>query len=153
MITQGTNSNKMNSSIFVLILLGVIILITSCTILKNKNQEEMNQNNNIGLPISKVDFDQYVQTYLNKLNDSNDSLSIDDYIILTRIWNTIEINNLNDENKLYNEIVEKYYPKIFEEATKLMKAKLSKGMAMYSEEYDLWFGGRPHGNSQFKIKE
>ena len=51
------------------------------------------------------------------------------------------------------EYVELFQSHYMSGAVSSLEASLTKGMAWYSQEHDVYIGGKPHENSQFKLDE
>ena len=60
----------------------------------------MSNNKEIGIEISSTEFNCELDKYIVYM-DSCDKLKIQDFIIIARIYNTIEMNNLNDTKESY----------------------------------------------------
>ena len=54
----------------------------------------------------------------------------------------------NSNLKIYTQL---FFEKYSEQAVQKLKGVLTKGMAYYSKEYDLYIGGPRHTNSQYYI--
>src|SRR2546423_12633228 len=92
-----------------------------------------------GIKIQKQAFDSLINNYIDKIKTGNIFFSKNDYVILVRVWNTITDQQLQDKSKHYLEFYNLFYPEIFKTAGRELHADLTKGMALYSKEYDLWF--------------
>lgn len=106
----------------------------------------------IGIPMHMDRFRTLVSDYLQRM-DANEDMDVEVYITLTRIWNTILFNGLGQEDELFNRYSTISYPKYMERISISLGAHPTKGMALYSQEYDLYIGGTPHSNSQYKLDE
>lgn len=125
-------------------------LLSACNASRHTNTINSGEDT-MGISITQQEFDQFIQDYLQKMEAGSPKFSTDELVTMTRIWNTIESQHLNDQNDLYAKFCTAYYPTFFKDACEKTSAVLSKGMAMYSESYDLWLGGAPHENSQYRI--
>ena len=110
----------------------------------------MKSNQNIGIEISKQNFDTMFQKYLYKMENGS-LFEIEDYLTIIRLNNTIEKGNLTyPKAKEYNEL---FTNKYLIKAVEILDASLWKGGAFYSIKYGLFIGGKPHQNSQYYIKD
>lgn len=125
-------------------------LLSACNASRHSNTLNSGDDN-MGISITQQEFDQIMQDYLLKMEAGSENFSTDELVTMTRIWNTIESQHMRDQNDSYSKFCTAYYPTIFNEACEKTSAVLSKGMAMYSASYDLWLGGAPHENSQYRI--
>src|SRR5439155_3320378 len=105
-----------------------------------------------GIKIQKQTFESLIKDYIEKIENENFSFSQNDYLTLTRIWNTINVKQLQNSSAQYSEFMKLFFPKIFRTATTELNATLTKGMAFYSDEFDLWFGGKLNDNSFFSFE-
>lgn len=105
-----------------------------------------------GLPINRADFRALVVDYLNRM-ESGTELSIDDYITMTRLWNTIEFARLGSEDSLFREYSAAFFPAFVERVSESLHALPTKGMALYSKEHDIYLGGKPHAQSQYRLED
>jgi hypothetical protein len=103
------------------------------------------------IEIRKQTFDALILDYISRIKESHPEFSLKDYITLVRIWNTISINNLQAEEEHYLEFYNLFYTDLFKLACTELQATLTKGLAFYSEEHDLWFGGTLNENSYFSF--
>ena len=110
----------------------------------------MSNNKEIGIEISSTEFNCELDKYIVYM-DSCDNLKIQDFIIIARIYNTIEMNNLNDTKESYKIFINKFTSKYLNLVIKGLEATLTKGMCYYSKKYDLFIGGEPHNNSMYRI--
>jgi hypothetical protein len=110
----------------------------------SKNQDSLG----INMPVTK--FDSLVEKMINKFSTSS-TKSIEDYIVITRIVNTIAFEWLFDKKKDYEEIYNMYHATILKDAVKITNAKLSKGMSYYSRKYDLQIGGSKTKNNFYEL--
>lgn len=91
-----------------------------------------------------------VSRYLERMR-SGAELDADDYVIMTRLWNTIDGRRMEEDNETYRDYQEAYFPECVARASKSLGALPTKGMALYSKQYDLYIGGKPHANSQYRL--
>jgi hypothetical protein len=104
------------------------------------------------IPMKRSEFDKSIKAYSTRMSAA-ETFGVDDLLFMTRAWNTIEWQKLQNSNEDYRHFCTLYYPDFFKLAAEKTRATLSKGMAMYSKEYELWLGGAPHAHSQFKLLE
>ena len=79
-------------------------------------------------------------------------MTAEDYVTLIRLWNTIDLRRLSQQDSLYHDFAKAFYPAYAERIVKHLHAIPSKGMALYSKEYDIYLGGKPHANSQYRLE-
>ncbi|MER2623294.1 MAG: hypothetical protein ABTS22_05065 [Accumulibacter sp.] len=106
----------------------------------------------LGIPISRSEFRRLVEKYVSKM-ESDDPLQTDDYIAMTRLWNTIERDRLVHTDELFRRYYTRFFPDFVECVEKALGAIPTKGMALYSKDHDLYLGGKPHANSAYRIEE
>ena len=141
----------MKITIYNLLLSGLFLVNISISKAQDSTRVINFNERNIGIPISKTDFDKKVSNYVKLMGDWT-TFKTSDYIDMIRIYNTIggSLPIENDFYKMYYSVFLVMYSKL---AAKDLEAELSKGMAMYSKRYKLWIGDVPLGNniSRFKI--
>ena len=103
----------------------------------------------LGIPITQAELRRAVTDYLDRMT-KDAALTTDDYVTMVRLWNTIEFCRLAGEDELYRRYRETFFPGFVERASKALNALPTKGMALYSREHDLFLGGKPHANSQYR---
>lgn len=137
--------------IYCLLLIGFFLVNTNVSKAQSPTRVNKFNQNNIGIPITKTDFDRKVSNYIKLMGDWT-TFKTEDYIDMVRVYNTIggSLPVKNDFYKMYYMVFLVMYYKL---AAKELDAKLSKGMAMYSEKYNLWLDDVPLGNdsSRFKV--
>jgi hypothetical protein len=106
----------------------------------------------VGIPIRAESFRALVADYLSRM-DSGAEMTTEDYIKMTRLWNTIELGRLGSENPLFHRYSTTFFPAYVERISRSIGANPTKGMALYSKEHDLYIGGKPHPNSQYRFDE
>jgi len=121
----------------------------SCSSQINTNNIEMQSSDTLGKNITKVEFNALVSKYTKAVTEKK-AFDSSDYVAIVRLINTIEKNDLFEEHKAFREL---FYPKLLNEAVKVLKATFWKGGCFYSADYDLFIGGKPHQNSQYRIIE
>lgn len=134
----------MKNSIWTLFILILSVDLTGCASAKPMDQDS------VGIKISQSEFDRKVEYGLSELSSTNE-IVIDDYILLVRIYNTIEVNTMQDKKENYEKFIKLFVPVHIEKAEKKLEATVTKGMAYYSKKYDIYIGGRPHNNSMFRL--
>jgi hypothetical protein len=100
--------------------------------------------------ITASTFRALVASYLRKLEQGED-LSADDYITAVRLFNTIEHDRRAESDELCARYASAFFPAHVDPAAKRLGAVLTKGMALYSPEYDLYIGGPRHSRSEYQI--
>jgi hypothetical protein len=105
----------------------------------------------LGIPIKAAKFDTLVNTLLGKFRTTDSSKSIDDYLSLVRVVNTIEFEDLEHKNENYDELSNLFFKKCLETTIKVTDAKISIGLGYYSKKYDIQIGGRKTRNNFYKI--
>lgn len=104
-----------------------------------------------GIEIQRQAFDSLVLDHINRMKAGNTPFSGTGFILPVKIWNTINAAELYDKAGPYKEFYDLFYPDLFKLAAAELDAGLTKGMAFYSEEHDLWLGGKLNGNSYFSF--
>ena len=108
---------------------------------------------NVGIQITKNQFDQKVTTCISWIeNGSLQNTSIDEYIEIVRVYNTITLmtDYGNDDN--YKKLIRIARTDVMKAAITALQARLTKGMAFYSSVHNLYIGGAPHANSEYSIQ-
>jgi len=106
---------------------------------------------NIGILMKYDAFNTLVEKYLSRMREGEDFDS-DEHLELVRIWNTIESNQLSEVDKLFQEYSERYVSKYLQISATKLDATVTKGMCFYSQKHDVFIGGKPHQNSQYKLE-
>lgn len=106
----------------------------------------------IGIPISTDGFRALVTDYLGRMQ-SGSALSADDYVTMTRLWNTIEFRRLAPTDEIYRRYAAAFFPSFAERVSTILNATVTKGMALYSKDHDLYLGGTPHARSQYRLQD
>lgn len=98
-----------------------------------------------------------IETFNNNVKDkiclmtNLDTINSIEYAIeITRLYNTIQFND-RFRGILYETYSKLFYNKHIDNIVKILKATVSKGMAYYSSEFDLYIGGSPQKNSMYEI--
>ncbi len=114
----------------------------------------------IGIPIGLEAFRASTQDYLDRIRHSahrkqdelkQDDFTHDDYVAMVRLWNTIDLGNMAKIDAVYRDYASAFFPGMVERATHALNALPTKGMALYSKQHDLYIGGKPHANSQYRL--
>ena len=105
----------------------------------------------IGIPIGATEFRRLVEQYLARM-EARDQMSADDYVTMTRLWNTIEHGRLVERDQIYKRYHAAFFPDYVAQVERALGAITTKGMALYSRNYDLYLGGKPHANSLYRIQ-
>ncbi len=105
------------------------------------------------VPITQAEFDSQLDHYLAALDDPEATLSDEDYVAITRLWNTIQHRRPTGDEERIAAFEARFYPGEVETVTKALAMELSKGMALYSADRDLYLGGAPHANSMYDIED
>jgi hypothetical protein len=74
-----------------------------------------------------------------------------DYHTMIRLWNTIENERLGDQDSLFRRYASAFFPAHVERAAQRLGAYPTKGMALYSEAYDVYLGNPSHAPSRYRI--
>jgi hypothetical protein len=102
----------------------------------------------VGIPLSQVEFNNSVDR-INELYSSGNISLKRDFILSVRIYNTITLDRMINENERYKLFYDNFTTEYFPKTVEKLKASLSKGMTFYSKKYDLYIGGQRHANSAF----
>jgi hypothetical protein len=105
-----------------------------------------------GVPITQAEFDAQLERYLAALDDPDATLSDDDYVAITRLWNTIQHRRPAGDGERMAAFEARVFPDEVQTVTKALGMELTKGMALYSPERDLYLGGAPHANSMYDVQ-
>jgi hypothetical protein len=95
-------------------------------------------------------FRALVVDYLSRM-DAGQELSAADYHTIIRLWNTIESERLGDRDPLFERFTSTFFPAYVERAAQCLGAYPTKGMALYSKEYDVYLGSVSHAPSRYRI--
>ena len=101
----------------------------------------------IGIKVTRSEFDSLLSYSLKKLH-ANEVMSAADYVVLVRLFNTINQLELRTEQAW--EIVSVYGDAILDGAVAVLHARES-GSSLYSPDYDISIGGLYHANSMYTI--
>ena len=130
-----------------------ILAICCKSEIKNSNtQTKITMNIKDSSFVSPTEFNKLINSSIEKCNQF-EKLNVQDFILMTRLYNTISINNeyLNNANcKLFYNL---YKEKIIHKCIEILDAKITKGMCYYSKKHDIYIGCKPHLNSHFIIKK
>jgi hypothetical protein len=113
----------------------------------------------IGIPIGTHAFKKLVDRYQTvidndlkrKSSDSDPEPTVDDYVSMVRIWNTIVFMRMGTNEPALAHFASSFLPAYAERISRALGALPTKGMALYSKQYDLYIGGKPHANSQYRL--
>jgi hypothetical protein len=105
-----------------------------------------------GVPITQGEFDAQLERYLAALDDPDATLTDDDYVAITRLWNTIQRRRPAANEERMAAFEARVFPSEVPTVSQALGMELSKGMALYSRERDLWLGGAPHANSMYDVR-
>src|SRR5262245_9803931 len=111
----------------------------------------MGDETGIGIPIGTTEFRRLVEQYLARM-EAGDQMSADDYVTMTRLWNTIEHDRLVERDEIFQRYYATFFPAYVARVERALGAITTKGMALYSRDYDLYLGGKPHANSLYRIQ-
>jgi hypothetical protein len=93
-----------------------------------------------------------VEDYLRRMQ-SGASFAVDDYITMSRLFNTIGADRLGEADPLFARYSEAFFPAQVEPAARELGAVPTKGMALYSARHDLYIGGPAHAPSRYRIED
>lgn len=82
---------------------------------------------------------------------SNNVPSVEQSILLSRIFNTISMNNKLLEIEQCKDFQSVFLKQYAAKCANILDAKLTKGLAYYSSKYDIYIGGAPNENSVIGI--
>jgi hypothetical protein len=105
-----------------------------------------------GVPITQAEFDAQLERYLAALDDPDATLSDDDYVAITRLWNTIQHRRPAGDEERMAAFQARVFPGEVQAVKQALGLELSKGMALYSADRDLYLGGAPHANSMYEVQ-
>jgi tetratricopeptide (TPR) repeat protein len=105
----------------------------------------------IGIPIDQQNFDVIVKNEVNAMQHGSDP-KIPELIERVRICNTIEFDNLMDEDSVNKQFLSLFETKKYAELfMKELHGKIGLGMSLHSKQYNIYWGGLSDSNSKFKI--
>jgi hypothetical protein len=105
----------------------------------------------LGIPIGAAEFRTLVDDYFERMKSGAD-LTVEDYLTMTRLWNTIELRRLKQGDESMRLYAEEFFPRYVPRVAKALGAVQTKGMALYSKEHDVYIGGPAHANSQYSLR-
>jgi hypothetical protein len=117
----------------------------------DESPAETTEATKIGIPIPTQQFKQLVTSYLARMK-KNAALEAEDFITMTRLWNTITFQRLGKKDELFSNYADLFFPAYVERIARVLEALPTKGMALYSKSYDLYLGGQPHQHSQYRLE-
>lgn len=97
-------------------------------------------------------FRALVADYLSRM-DAGQELSAADYYIMVRLWNTIENGRLDERDPLFERYASAFFPAHVERAAQCLGAYPTKGMALYSRDYNVYLGSVSHAPSRYQIED
>lgn len=106
----------------------------------------------IGIPIPAKEFHALAADYVRRMK-KEEAFEADDFITMTRIFNTITHSRFPKSDKVYEEFAAAFFPAYVERIARLLGAVPTKGMALYSRTYDLYVGGPVHEHSQYHVEK
>ncbi len=109
-----------------------------------------------GIPIGETEFRLIVANELEKMKMVTSSMyiSTDEAIVMTRIFNTLNVYRemrVKDAPNNYGAFYEIFFRKYFFKIVEIIDGKIAKGMSYYSKKFNLYIGGLEHQNSQYFI--
>jgi hypothetical protein len=107
----------------------------------------------VGIPIERERLNTLADDYLRRMDTERDSLTVDDYVTMVRLFNTIELGRLRREDPLLDRYATAFFPGHVATAAGVLGLTPTKGMALYSAGHDLYLGGPPHTNSRYSITD
>ena len=105
-----------------------------------------------GVPITQAEFDAQLDHYLAALDDPDARFSDDDYVAIARLWNTIQHRRPAGDGERMAAFEARVFPGEVQNVTQALGLELTKGMALYSQERDLYLGGPQHANSMYDVQ-
>ena len=80
-----------------------------------------------GVPITRAEFDEQLDRYLAALDDPDAELSDDDYVAITRLWNTIQHGPPSAHEERMAAFQARVFPVEVQTVTQALGMELSKG--------------------------
>jgi len=138
----------------ILILVLASSIFFGCTERKVRadKQEILPVSMDVGISIGTQEFRGLVEKYMG-LMEAAAEMTIEDYIIMVRLWNTIDVYRLAPTDELYQRYSAAFFPAFVEPISKALNTLPTKGMALYSKEYDIYIGGYPDAGSQYQLEK
>lgn len=106
----------------------------------------------VGIPLERRRLRELTSEYLRRLSADDESLTAEDYLTMIRLWNTIEFGHLSGDDPLFRQFAAAFFPSHVARATELLALTPTKGMALHSAKHDIFLGGQPHANSQYRME-
>ena len=100
--------------------------------------------------MNQQNLDNLIVDYLQRMND-NEDFSINDCIIIVKLWNTVQQDELSKQKLFKKKFSDLFIEKYLDTVVKILGGQISKGMGYYCPEYDLYIGGVLHQKSQIKF--
>lgn len=113
----------------------------------------MTEQDAVGIPIDRERLLTLADEYLQRIESDAGSLTAEDYVTMVRLWNTIERGHLQGEDPVFERYAAAFFPGQVARATEMLGFTPTKGMALHSAEHDVYLGGKPHANSQFRVAD
>lgn len=121
-------------------------------VMPKEQAKKMSFETNVGIPIDGDEFERRVLDLVTRMADKA-QFEVNDQITLVRIWNTLQANKISDRSSALKRYTELFRARYLNDLVTKLHMTLTKGMAWYSEKYDLYLGGKPHPNSQYKLPQ
>jgi hypothetical protein len=127
--------------------------------MKPMRHDSLGAPSDIGISIGARAFNTMVDRYQaiidgdRNLHDghSGSGPTEEDYVAMVRIWNTIVFSRMGTSDTKLARFVSSLLPAHADRISHALGAKPTKGMALYSKQHDLYIGGKPHANSQYRL--
>src|SRR5262249_55292794 len=78
-----------------------------------------------------------------------DDFTDDDYVTMVKLFNTIESHGLGARDEALAQYRAAFFPDLVERVTHRLEMLPTKGMALYSEGYNVYLGGPPYAPSRY----
>jgi len=102
----------------------------------------------IGIKVTQKTFDSLVTASLGRMHLAA-NLTVDNCIVLVRLYNTISLHQYQSEQAL--ELVRLYGDAIIDRSVEILGMREARPGKLYSPAHDVYFGGLPHENSLYAI--
>lgn len=137
-----------------LILVGCILVATEYSIRGSVGHIPMaikiSTADSFGIPMPIKRFDSLVNALLVKFQSDDQPKSIDDYLYLVRVANTVSFTHLIEKGGKYYDIRMLFLKKYLQKTLEITEAKPA-GLSFYSEKYDLLIGGKETANNFYHL--
>jgi hypothetical protein len=102
-----------------------------------------------GESISEADFNLQINKFIDVMEKGNTVKTIDDYMVLVRLQNTVAYEGLFCRKEVYRHFLNLFESKYLKPTVYKLEAHVSRGGGYYSSKYKIGIGGPPPANGDF----